>query len=59
MTTQAEHPEQIVSRTELVEILIRENGCAEDDAQTQASLAGPTGLIVKGTRYIVGKGEDN
>ena len=54
MSDQQTEPQQTVSRQQLVEILIRENGCAEDDAQTQASLAGPNGLIVKGTRYIVG-----
>jgi hypothetical protein len=51
----SDQKEQIVSRSELVEILIRENGCDEDSAQMQASLAGTKGLVVKGIRYVVGK----
>jgi len=47
-----------VSREEMIETLIRENGCPEEDAKVQASLSSSTsGLIIKGVRYIVSGNE--
>tara|TARA_B100000614_G_scaffold262909_1_gene300968 strand:- start:463710 stop:463880 length:171 start_codon:yes stop_codon:yes gene_type:complete len=43
-----------VSKDELIEILVRENGCDLDDAKSQVALISPKGLIVKGIRYTVG-----
>lgn len=46
-----------VSRNEMVEALIKENGCPEEDAQIQASLSSSRGLIIKGIRYIISSSE--
>lgn len=47
-----------VSRNEMVEALIKENGCPQEDAQIQASLCTPAGLIIKGIRYVISSSED-